>query len=91
MRELFGNRVRSLVMTRHTYVERAPSPEDYARLFMDDFGPVIAIRANLEGAPERLAAFDRAFTNAIVRWSHGRTTGPVEIAYEYLLVVARRS
>jgi SAM-dependent methyltransferase len=27
-------------------------------LFMDDFGPVIAIRANLAGAPERLPAFD---------------------------------
>ena len=87
---LFDNRVSSLVMTRHTYVERAPSPEEYARLFMDDFGPVIAIRANLDGAPERLAAFDRAFTNAIARWNRGRD-GPVEVAYEYLLVVARKS
>jgi hypothetical protein len=69
---LFDNRVSSLVMTRHTYVKRAPSPEEYARLFMDDFGPVIAIRANLDGAPERLAAFDRAFTNAIARWNRGR-------------------
>jgi hypothetical protein len=76
-------------MTRHTYVERPPSPEDCARLFMDTFGPVIAIRASLEGAPERQAAFDRAFTNAIVRWNRGRDGGPVEIAYQYLLVVAR--
>ena len=60
MHALFDNRVSSLLMARHTYVERAPSPEEYARLFMDDFGPVIAIRANLDGAPERLAAFDRA-------------------------------
>jgi ubiquinone/menaquinone biosynthesis C-methylase UbiE len=88
---LFDNRVSSLVMTRHTYVERAPSPDEYARLFMDDFGPVIAIRAILDGAPERLAAFDRAFTNAIARWNRGRRDGPVEVAYEYLLVVARKS
>ena len=90
-RELFADRVSSLLMARHTYVERAPSPEEYARLFMDDFGPVIAIRATLDGAPERLAAFDRAFTNAIARWNRGRRDGPAEVAYEYLLVVARKS
>jgi len=78
-------------MTRQTYVERAPTPENYARLFMDTFGPVIAIRASLEGTPEHLAAFDRAFTSAIVRWNGGRESGPVEIAFQYLLVVARRS
>jgi hypothetical protein len=54
---------------------------------MESFGPVIAIR---EHAPERRSAFDRAFTNAIVRWNRGRDSGPVEIAYQYLLVVARR-
>jgi hypothetical protein len=78
-------------MTRHTYAERASSPEDYARLFMETFGPIIAIRASLGRAPERHTAFDRAFTNAIVRWNRGRDSGPVEIVYEYLLVVARRS
>jgi ubiquinone/menaquinone biosynthesis C-methylase UbiE len=91
VRELFGSRVTSLVMTRHTYVERASSPEDYARLFTETFGPVIAIRANLERTPERHAAFNRAFTNAIVRWNRSRDSGPVEIVYQYLLVVARMS
>ena len=90
VRALFGSRVRSLSMTRHTYIERAPTLDDYVRLFMDTFGPVVAIRTNLEGAPERHAAFDRTFTNAIVKWNGGRKSGPVEIAYEYLLVVARR-
>jgi ubiquinone/menaquinone biosynthesis C-methylase UbiE len=87
VRELFGSRMSSIVMTRHTYAERPSSLEDYARLFMESFGPVTAIR---EHAPERRSAFDRAFTNAIVRWNRGRDSGPVEIAYQYLLVVARR-
>jgi len=26
----------------------------------------------------------------VIRWNQGRSTGPVEIPYEYLLVVARR-
>ena len=90
VRELFGERVNSLVMTRRMYAERAPSPQEYGRLFRDTFGPLIAIRADLERAPERRAALDRAFADAIVRWNGGRDVGPVEIPYEYLLVVARR-
>jgi SAM-dependent methyltransferase len=91
VRALFGERVSSLSMRRETYVERASSPQDYGRLFRETFGPMVAIHASLEGAPERRAELDRAFSTAIVRWNGGRDIGPVEIAYEYLLVVARRA
>jgi 2-polyprenyl-6-hydroxyphenyl methylase/3-demethylubiquinone-9 3-methyltransferase len=91
VRGLFGNRLHSLTMTRHTYAERAPSGQDYSRLFQETFPPLVAIRGNLEDAPERREEFDRTFSEAIVRWNGGRDVGAVEIAYQYLLVVARRA
>ena len=90
VRSLFGNRVSRLTMTRHTYVERAPSPADYCGLFTEAFGPLVAIRGNLGDAPRRREELDRSLLEAIIRWNHGRSTGPVEIAYEYLLVIAQR-
>ena len=44
VRELFGDRLGSLEMTRSEYVERAESPRDYCELFKQAFGPV-ALRA----------------------------------------------
>jgi ubiquinone/menaquinone biosynthesis C-methylase UbiE len=35
VRTLFGSRVSHLAMSRHTYVERAPSPADYCRLLTE--------------------------------------------------------
>jgi hypothetical protein len=51
----------------------------------------VAIRGNLEEAPDRREELDRAFSDAIVRWSGGREVGPVEVTYEFLLVVGRRA
>ena len=91
VRALFGHHVDSLTMTRQTYVERAASPAEYRRLFEDTFPPLVAIRGSLEQAPERREALEQSFSQAIVRWNGGRDTGPVEVAYQYLLVVARRA
>ena len=91
VRALFGQRVTRLTMVRRLYVERASSPEDYCRLFMETFGPLIAIRGHLESDRRRQAELDRAFLDAIIRWNKGRSAGPVEIPYEYLLVTAERS
>ena len=89
VRALFGSRVRPLTMSRHTYVERAPDPQAYCRLLREAFGPMVATRAGLDHAPERRAALDQALLEAVIRWNKGRSTGPVEIAYEYLLVIAQ--
>jgi hypothetical protein len=88
---LFRDHVQHLAMSRHTYVERAANVADYCRLFGETFGPLIAIRASLHGEPERQTQLDHEFREAVVRWNHGRSTGPVEIPYEYLLVIARRA
>lgn len=90
VRELFGDRVEALEMTRDSYVERADSPEDYRELFKRTFGPVVATYATLAGDPERAAALDRDFLDFATRANSGRPEGAAEYRYEYLVVVARR-
>jgi ubiquinone/menaquinone biosynthesis C-methylase UbiE len=90
VRELFGDRVESLEMTRRHYVERADSPRDYRELFKQTFGPVVGIYASLAEDPERAAALDRDFLEFATRANSGSPEGPAEYPYEYLLVVARR-
>lgn len=91
VRELFGNRTQPLALSRHEYVERAGSPEEYRRLFQEAFGPLVAIRAGLDGAPDRQAQLDGELLEAVIRWNNGRSSGPVEIPYEYLLVIGTKA
>jgi ubiquinone/menaquinone biosynthesis C-methylase UbiE len=91
VRTRFGDRVSPLTLSRHTYIERAPNPEHYCRLFMEAFGPLVAIRASLDDAPGRRAELDRKFLEAVIRWNRGRSTGHVEIAYEYLLLTGQKA
>jgi ubiquinone/menaquinone biosynthesis C-methylase UbiE len=90
VRELFGDRVESLQMTRGSYVERADSPEDYRELFKRTFGPVVATYQRLADDPERTAGLDRDVLEFATRANSGPPDGPAEYPYEYLLVVARR-
>ncbi len=88
VRDLFGERVATLEMTRATYVERAASPRAYVELFTRTFGPVVSVRAGLEEQPERAAAFDRDLLEFAARSNTGEPAGPAHYRYEYLLVIA---
>jgi hypothetical protein len=90
VRELFGDRVQSLELTRRRYAERAASARDYCEPFKDTFGPAVAIHVNFADQPERAAALDRDFLEFAVRASRGAPAGPAEYRYEYLLVIARK-
>jgi ubiquinone/menaquinone biosynthesis C-methylase UbiE len=90
VRDLFGDRVDSLEMTRGEYVERAESPRDYCELFKQTFGPVVAIYRNLADQPDRLAAFDRDFLAFATRSNRGAPGGAAEYVYEYLLAIATK-
>jgi ubiquinone/menaquinone biosynthesis C-methylase UbiE len=90
VRELFGDRVESLEMTRRQYVERADSPAEYRELFKQTFGPVVGTYASLADDPERTAALDRDFLDFATRTNSGPPEGPAEYRYEYLLFVARK-
>ena len=89
VRELFGDRVESLEMTRGHYVETAPSPLAYRELFKQTFGPVAGIYASLSDEPERAAKLDRDFLEFATRSNSEPPEGPAKYSYEYLLVVAR--
>jgi ubiquinone/menaquinone biosynthesis C-methylase UbiE len=90
VRELFGDGLQSLVMTRGHYVERAASPHAYRELFKQTFGPVVALYQSLAGEPERVAALDQDFLEFATRMNSGPAGGPAEYRYEYLLVLARK-
>lgn len=91
VRELFGDRVASLELSRGSYVERSPGdPAAYCELFNQTFGPIVALRTELANEPERLAALDRDFLEFATRANEAPPDRPAEYLYEYLLVVARR-
>jgi ubiquinone/menaquinone biosynthesis C-methylase UbiE len=90
VRELFGDRLASLELTRREYVERSPGdPAAYCELFKQTFGPVVGLYASLADRPRRLAALDRDFLGFATRSNQGPTDGAAEYHYEYLLVVGR--
>jgi ubiquinone/menaquinone biosynthesis C-methylase UbiE len=89
VRELFGERVESLEMTRSEYVEQAASPRDYVQLFTQTFGPVVALQAFLADQPDRAAELNRDLLEFATHSNQGPREGPAEYHYEYLLVVAR--
>jgi ubiquinone/menaquinone biosynthesis C-methylase UbiE len=90
VRELFGDRVESLEMTRDQYVEGAADPRAYRELFKETFGPIVGTYASLAQEPERAAALDQDFLEFAERTNSGPPEGPAEYRYEYLLVVARK-
>jgi ubiquinone/menaquinone biosynthesis C-methylase UbiE len=90
VRELFGDRLESLQMTRRRYVERADNPRDYRELFKQTFGPVVATYATLAEEPQRAAALDQDFLDFATRTNTGPPDGPAQYRYEYLLVIARK-
>lgn len=90
VRELFGDRVKSLEVRPGEYVERASSPAEYRELFKTSFGPVIALYESLAEQPERAAGLDREFLDFATRMNRGPAEGPAEYPYEYVLVTARK-
>ncbi|HEY1302658.1 MAG TPA: methyltransferase domain-containing protein [Vicinamibacterales bacterium] len=96
VRRLFGDRVQSLNMTRCEYVESASSARQYLELFKYTFGPMVAIYASLKDQPRRAEAsasavteLDEAFLRFTAQWNRGAPDGPVQLPYEYLLVIGR--
>ena len=88
VRELFGERVSSLELTRKWLLERsAGGPRAYCDFYRETFGPAVAAYAAAGGQEETL---DRAFLDFATRMNRGAADGPSEYHYEYLLVVATK-
>jgi ubiquinone/menaquinone biosynthesis C-methylase UbiE len=91
VRELFGDRLAALELTRREYVEHSPGDAAaYCELFKETFGPAVGVRASLGDRPERLAALDRDFLEFAMRANQAPPGRPAEYPYEYLLVVGRK-
>jgi 2-polyprenyl-6-hydroxyphenyl methylase/3-demethylubiquinone-9 3-methyltransferase len=91
VRELFGDRLAPLDLTRRRYVERSPGdPAAYCAFFKRTFGPVVALYDSLAGDADRSEAFDRDFLDFATRANQAPAGAPAEYLYEYLLVVGRR-
>jgi hypothetical protein len=90
VRDLFGDRVDSLELTRREYVERAADPGEYVALFKTTFGPVIGLYSLLAGQPERAAQLDADVVEFATGENQGAPDGPAEYRYGYLLVAAAR-
>lgn len=87
VRQLLGDRVRDLEMTRHQLpVDRFASPADFREFFKTRYGPTIAVFKAIAEDPERCAALDRDLDDLAERF--GAVTGAME--WEYLLVTALR-
>jgi ubiquinone/menaquinone biosynthesis C-methylase UbiE len=90
LRELFGDRVSSLELTRRHYVERAPGgSQGFLDYYKETFGPVVATYAMLDD--DRRAELDREALAFVERWNTGAPDGHAELPVEYLLIVARRA
>ena len=88
VRELFGDRLASLELTRRRYVERSPGdPAAYCDFFKQTFGPVVGLYASLADEPDRLAALDRDFLDFATRSNQAPPDAPAEYAVR---VPARR-
>jgi ubiquinone/menaquinone biosynthesis C-methylase UbiE len=91
VRELFGDRLASLELTRRQYVERSPGdPAAYCEFFKQTFGPIVGLYGSLADQPARLAALERDFLGFATRSNEGPPGGPAEYHYEYLLVIGRK-
>lgn len=88
LRALFGDGIEDLRVTPRTYVERAATPREYYDLFMETFGPMIAIRSLLP--PDRRPELDRDFMAFAESANRSTSAGAAEYPYDYLLVVARK-
>jgi ubiquinone/menaquinone biosynthesis C-methylase UbiE len=88
VRELLGDRVETLELTRKSYVERSPAgPREFCDFYKATFGPVAGLYASLP--PETVAALDRDFLDFATRRGRPGADGCTEYDVEYLLVVAR--
>jgi ubiquinone/menaquinone biosynthesis C-methylase UbiE len=88
VRELFGDRVDRLTLTRKSYVERSPAgPREFCDFYKETFGPVVGLYATVP--PETSDAIDREFLDFAIRRGRTGADGRTEYEVEYLLVVAR--
>src|SRR5919108_5937594 len=78
VRELFGDRLSALEMTRRHYVERRPGgAHGFLDFYKETFGPVVATYATLDD--DGRATLDAEALEFVERWNTGAPGGPAEL------------
>jgi SAM-dependent methyltransferase len=89
--ELLGDRARA-VQTRRGVLRagRFAGVDEVFAYYRERFGPGIAVRASFGGDLEREAALDEDLRDWAARASRETADGGIEVAFDYVLTVARR-
>jgi ubiquinone/menaquinone biosynthesis C-methylase UbiE len=91
VRELFGDRVESLELTRKKLLmERFADPADLRRFMRENHPLFVGLYDQLADDPGRVASADRDIADAATRWNRGGPDGPAIYEIEYLLILARK-
>jgi 2-polyprenyl-6-hydroxyphenyl methylase/3-demethylubiquinone-9 3-methyltransferase len=91
VRELFGDRVESLEMTRKMLlIDRFADPVDLCRFMKANHPLVAGLYEHLADDPARIATLDLDMAEAATRWNRGGPRGPAIYEIEYLVIVARK-
>jgi ubiquinone/menaquinone biosynthesis C-methylase UbiE len=89
VRALFGDRITDVTAHRRTVqIDRFTTPEAFRDYFKSHYGPTIAAYRAVADDPDRVTALDRDL-DALAR-RHTPDTGSASMAWEYLLLTARR-
>lgn len=92
VRELFGDRVSSLEMTREiVVVDLLDTPEALAEFYKENFGPTIMTYKNIGDDEARRAEFDAALLDFCRRTNLAPDGEPARWDFAYLLIRARRA
>ncbi|MFC3689060.1 class I SAM-dependent methyltransferase [Aquipuribacter hungaricus] len=90
VRDLLGDRVVDVDARRQSLeVTAFGSPEEFRELFKACYGPTVAVYRSLADDPSRTAGLDAALDDLARR--HGLDDGGTSMAWEYLLLTARRA
>ncbi|MCW2963288.1 MAG: hypothetical protein JWO17_540 [Actinomycetia bacterium] len=91
VRELFGDRVESLDMTRKKLlIDRFAEPADLCRYMKANHPLVVGLYKHVAEEPSRVATLDRELTQVATRWNRGGQDGPALYEFEYLLIVTHK-
>lgn len=89
VRTLLGDRVTNVVARRQmARIDRFDKPAQFREFFKTSYGPTVAAYGNIADDSDRVAALDHDLDDLAER--HLQMGGGSEMAWEYLLVVARK-
>ena len=91
VRELLGDGLSDLKMERHMLpITQFATPEEYAEIFYEKYGPTLAVRKNIGDDADRQADFKEAYLE-FARNANSGEAGPARFDQESLLVIAPKA